>query len=722
MHLAPLIRDLAVILGIAAITTYVFRKIRQPVVLGYLAAGLLIGPYTPPTPWVSDLPNIKIWADLGVIFVMLSLGLDFSFHKLARVGGTATITALGQVLLMLVLGYGAGHLLGWSTSDCFFLGGILAISSTTIIYKALGEQKLRSHQFAEQVFGILIVEDLVAVLLLVALSVITITQTLWDISLLIATLRLILVVGGWFLVGYFLIPTFLKRIGRSLDDEALTVWTTGLCLMMVAAATKLGYSEALGAFVIGSILSETQEARRIEPLMRPLRDLFAAVFFVSVGMLVDPRVLVSQPGTILFITAIVIIGKILGVTVCSILSGQPLRSSVRAGFSLAQIGEFSFIIAGLGTQLGVTSPLLYPIAVAVSGITTFTTPYLIRFSDPAAQWLESRLPEKWRAGLNRYSNWMRSGAQSGGQPGKKALSRFLLNGILVSAIFVLVARWGMDFIQGFTGEGWALPLGWAVALLLSAPFVWGMFFAYQLDPKRTQSGFGAFLAHLGTVLLVGSLSGAFFLSTVGSIGTLVAALALFLLSYRRLEGSYRWFEGRLLDNLKAGAEAEGHPPQLAPWDLHLVEVPVHPNSALAGQTLSQAQIRQKFGLNIVAVYRGDVLVPAPSATTPLFPMDRLLIIGTDAQIALFRSEAEHPRVGEEGGLQHDYSLERLFVDEGSPFAGKTIRESGIREQRNALIVGLENRAFRTTNPDPSRVLVAGDTLWVVTNLSSGGTK
>lgn len=687
---------------------------------------MVIGPYTPPVPLVSDLPNIKIWADLGVIFVMFSLGLDFSFHKLARVGGTASITALGEVTLMLLLGYGGGKLLGWGTLDCFFLGGVLAISSTTIIYKALGEQKLLSHQFAEQVFGILVVEDLAAVLLLVGLSVVTLTQTLWDISLVFAALRLVLVVGGWFLVGYFVIPTFLRRFGRTMDDETLTVATVGLCLMMVAAATQLGYSEALGAFVIGSILSETQEARRIEPLMRPLRDLFAAVFFVSVGMLVDPTLLVSKPGTILLIVLIVIIGKFCGVTAFSLLAGQTLRSSIRSGLSLTQIGEFSFIIAGLGNQLGVVNGSLYPIAVAVSCATAFTTPYFIRASEPFASWVEAHLPERYRVALNNYSNWMRSRSKAGDRSGQRAVFRFVLNGILVTGIFVSVSQWGMPLLSSqISMDNWMFILPWVCAMALSAPFVWGMFFAYQprFDKvRRDPTAFPSFLTHLGTVVLVGTLSGTFFFSWASFALTLISALLLFFLFYRRLEDSYRWFEARLLGNLKSHSENEAAVPQLAPWDLHLVEVSLHPNSPLAGETLSKAQIRQKFGLNIVAINRGETLLPAPSAGTPLFPMDRLLVIGTDAQIALFRSEAEHPKVDENEGLSSDYRLERLFIDDQSAFVGKSIRDSGIREELHGLIVGLENRTLRTTNPDPGRVLAVGDTLWIVTNLAFGDAK
>ncbi len=721
MHLAPLIRDLALILGIAGITTYIFRKIRQPVILGYIVAGIIVGPHTPPVPLITDLPNIQVWADLGVIFVMFSLGLDFSFHKLVRVGSASAVTALLEVLFMLGLGYSTGRLLGWPVLDCFFLAGMLAISSTTIIFKAFQEVGLGTRRFADHVFAILVVEDIVAVLLLVGLSVVAMTQTVWDISLVFATVRLVGVVGGWFLVGYFVIPTFFLRAGRFLDNETITILATGLCLLMVAAATQLGYSAALGAFIMGSILAETREASRIETLIRPLRDLFAAIFFVSVGMLVNPAVIADNWGIVLFITATLIVGKSVGVTFAALVTGQALKPSIQMGLSLAQIGEFSFIIAGLGSQLAVTSDFLYPIAVAVSSLTVFTTPYLVRHSQSIAEVVERALPAKTLAAISLYTARMQ--AQNGRRTGSRSfagsLFRFALNAILVTSVYLTLAAVALPLLQARFPERDAIPaLVWLAGTLLSAPFVWGMFFAFSRRRSNEALTLAPFLGHLVTLLWVGALSAAFFATATSFILILCAGLSLFLLSYRRLEVSYRWFETRLVKNLENSAgKTEASLQAMAPWDLHLFRVNVNPNSSLVGLSLQQASIRQRFGLNIVAIQRGDRCLRAPTAAERLYPADTLLILGTDPEVEAFRVTAEAADIpAEDQNPLNDYALERVFIDGQSPFAGKTIRESGIRDAHKGLIVGLENGTFRTTNPDPTRVLVAGDILWMVGNL------
>jgi len=408
MHLAPQITDLALILSVAAAVTFLFHKIKQPLVLGYLVAGVIVGPYVPSGLDVHDISNIQVWAELGVIFLMFSLGLEFTFHKLVRVGASAAGTAWVEVVLMVTVGYLAGKFIGWSDIDSLFLGGILSISSTTIILKAFGELGLRTRRFSEIVIGVLIVEDLVAILLLVALSTASFTKSLLSVELVFAAGKLLAIVGSWFLVGYVLIPRTLRYAGRFLQNESLTILSTALCLGLVVIATHFSYSAALGAFIMGSILAETSEGHRIEHLIQPLRDLFAAVFFVSVGMMVDPKTLVNYAGPIALISFLTIVGKIFSSSVGAFLTGQPVKRSVRIGFSLAQIGEFSFIIATLGTTLKVTSDFLYPIAVAVSVITTFTTPYLIRVSLPVAEWLEKALPPWLTARLEAYTAWVQS--------------------------------------------------------------------------------------------------------------------------------------------------------------------------------------------------------------------------------------------------------------------------------------------------------------------------
>ncbi|MDQ3292058.1 MAG: cation:proton antiporter, partial [Bacteroidota bacterium] len=404
IHVPQLIIDLAFILGVAGLTTLIFKWLKQPLVLGYIIAGLLVGPNFPFLPSIAEVESVQIWAEIGVIFLLFSLGLEFSFKKLAKVGGTASITATTEVIGMLLLGYITGQVLNWSFMDSVFLGGILSISSTTIIIRAFDELGVKSQKFARIVFGILVVEDLVAILLLVLLSTVAVTQQFGSTELLMSAVKFAFFLSIWFLGGIYLIPTFLRKASKLMNEETLLVISVALCLLMVILATNAGFSPALGAFIMGSILAETIYAEKIEHLTKSVKDLFGAVFFISVGMLIDPKMLMEYAGPVILITAITIFGKAFTSGLGALISGQPLKQSIQTGLSLAQIGEFSFIIATLGLTLKVTSEFLYPIAVAVSAITTFTTPFLIRFSEPFYNWLEKLLPESWKRFLTNYSS------------------------------------------------------------------------------------------------------------------------------------------------------------------------------------------------------------------------------------------------------------------------------------------------------------------------------
>ena len=733
MHIAPLIHDLAIILGVAGAVTYIFQRIQQPVVLGYIIAGIIVGPYTPPFHLIEDLPNIRTWAELGVVFLMFSLGLEFSFRKLAQVGVSAGATAIFEVVLMILLGFGCGRIFGWSSSDSLFLGAMLSISSTTIIIKALDELGLKKRRFAEIIFGVLIVEDLVAILVLVALPMIEASQRFSIFTFAISAGKLLLVVGGWFIGGYFLIPRMMKQIGKHGTDEMLMVVSLGLCLSLVVLAANLNYSVALGAFIMGSILAESSEVRRIETLIQPLRDIFGAVFFVSVGMLLDPMAIWQHKWAILVISGVTILGKIVSTTLGSLLTGQTLKTSVQVGFGLAQIGEFSFIIASLGVALGVTSDFLYPVGVAVSLLTTFTTPYLIKFSYPAVEFIERKMPVSILVLLNRYVEWNEIRRASGTHKSEfyRRLLRWFLNGLVVTVVGVLIAELGVPVLSRYMSDPFLLTAATLVCVFLcSAPFIWGMFFTFRnyhfsSGAKASELPKNLLFIFFGllTVAWFVILSLALFSAKYVIFVSLLAGFVLYSRTHRQLEAAYQWFESQFLSGFK-GTEAESShnaldPPvedlrRLVPWDAHLVNIHVHPDSDISENSIADSQLRNKYGLNIVAIQRGSKTIVSPMPDQQIMPHDGLLVLGTDEQVEDARSLIEKPPGLVESRLtSSDYVLKRIQISSDSPLVGKSIRESKIREIYRAMVVGIERDGKRIMNPNSDLVLQREDSLWVV---------
>ncbi|MGE5418847.1 MAG: cation:proton antiporter, partial [Chloroflexota bacterium] len=476
-HLPGLISDLALILITGAITTILFRKIKQPLVLGYIIAGFLVGPHIAITPTITDTVNVKTWADIGVIFLLFSLGLEFSFRKLRRIGGSASITAITEIIFILVTGYLLGISMGWPQMDSIFLGGMLASSSTTIISKAFDELGVKTQKFAGVVIGVLIVEDLVVIMIMVLLSTVAVTREIQGVEMLMTILKLLVFLVLWFVAGIFIIPTLLKKARKLLNEETLLILSIGLCLVMVVLATKIGFSAELGAFIMGSILAETTSAEKIEHLVRPVKDLFGAVFFVSVGMLIDPALIVEYRWPILWVSLLVLFGKLISTTAGALISGQPLKQSVQVGMSMAQVGEFAFIVASLGLSLGVTSDFLFPVAVGVSAITTFTTPYMIRFSPVFEGFIHRKLPESWIERLNRYS----SGTQeiqtesSWKKVIKSYISIVLTNSLIVIALFIISIEMLLPLVSDKTGNSFMANLiVLAVSLIAASPFLWAI--------------------------------------------------------------------------------------------------------------------------------------------------------------------------------------------------------------------------------------------------------
>ncbi|MBL7769371.1 MAG: cation:proton antiporter [Flavipsychrobacter sp.] len=473
-HLPQLIIDLSLLLGVAAITTLLFKWLKQPLVLGYILAGFVVSPYFKWFPTVYDAENIKVWAEIGVLFLLFSLGLEFSFKKLIKVGGSASITAVVEVVAMSLIGYGTGIAMSWSHIDSLFLGGILSISSTTIIIRAFDELGYKTRQFASLVFGVLIVEDLVAIILMVLLATLSVSQQFSGSEMIFSIMKLVFFLIIWFAMGIFFIPSLLRKAKKFLTDELLLIASVSLCFGMVVLANQVGFSPALGAFVMGSILAETTKAERIEHLIMPLKDLFGAIFFVSVGMLINPAILLEYAVPILILCLVTIAGKILSSGLGALLSGQSFQTSLQAGFSLAQIGEFSFIIATLGTTLNVTSEFLYPIAVSISAVTTMTTPYLIRLSGPVARMLEHKLPVGLQEKLRKYSENVNRARTSSAWKRflKQQLLKGLLQVVLMFSIILLSARFIYPALVQETSQPWMKYVLALVTFLSISPFLW----------------------------------------------------------------------------------------------------------------------------------------------------------------------------------------------------------------------------------------------------------
>ncbi len=726
MHLPAIIQDLAIILIAAGAMTLLFRAIRQPVVLGYIVAGFLVGPHFEWIPTILDTESIKVWADIGVIFLLFALGLEFSFKKLGRVGAPASITALVEVGTMIGIGFLVGQFFEWGLFDSLFLGGILAVSSTTIIVRAFEELEMKTRGFVHLVFGVLIVEDLFAILLMVVLSTISMSQKFSGLEIGIAGLKLFFFLTLWFVLGIFLVPSFLKNVRRLLRPETLLIVSLGLCFLMVVLATKVGFSPALGAFIMGSILAETIENDRIEHLIQPIKHLFGAIFFVSVGMLIDPQILVQYALPIFVITLVTILGKLLTTTVGSLLAGQSLKHSVQAGLSLAQIGEFSFIIAGLGLSLKVTSEFLYPIAISVSAITTFTTPYLIRSSDSVVHFLERQLPPKWIKALeifrvppgNILPNYQQTVL-------KNSALKIIANAVVMISIFLIVSEFLTPwFVRKELNIEIAQSLSLLIAFIGSAPFLWaitgGCIGGKSVDALWSERNFtGPQLAleifrWSFAVILTLTLSSRIISSLTIILAVCIFMIAIVYLRPRYFEKIYQWLENRFVHNLNEKEINEKKPlPVLAPWDSHLAEVRVSSESSLIGKKLSEVMVRERFEVTIALIQRGRKIITAPNRNDRLYPADILQIIGTDKQIDHFRQECETPEFQIQEPSQLNYVLQSIYIDSSIPYANKTIRESGLREETHGLVVGIEKRGQRTLNPDSSTVIEPDDVLWIV---------
>ena len=722
LHLPNLISDLGLILVTAAIAVLLFRKLKQPLVLGYLVAGFLASSQFDFFPTVKDMDSVKVWAEIGVIFLLFSLGLEFSFKKLMKVGGTASITAITQIVGMVIIGYFIGQLMDWGKMNSLFLGVILSISSTTIILKTFDELGVKTQKFAGNVIGALIVQDILAILMMVMLSTIAVSQQFSGGELMQSVLKLIFFLTIWFVAGIFFIPTLLKKAKHLLTDEMLLIVSLALCLLMVLFAANVGFSPALGAFIMGSIIAETTQAEHIEHLVKPVKDLFGAVFFVSVGMLINPEMLVKYAVPVGILTFAVILGQSFLSTIGALFSGQPLKQSIQTGMSLSQIGEFSFIIATLGMTLNVTSDFLYPIIVAVSAITTFTTPFMVKFSTPFSIYLEKKLPRRWVKRIERYSaNTEAIKSVSTWQIVLRAyLTQVVIHSIIIVAIISLSSKYILPLVQD---SRFGNAIAALITIVLLSPFLWALSLrrvatkqVQELMQVRKYQGPIIVLVFFRIVLslfYIGFILNTFFSPIIAFIALVIAVVS-YVLFPKKLHAFYNKIEGHFLKNYHGREIAKTNKRQnvLSPWDGHMANFNIALASNIVGKTLEELRIREHFGINIATIKRGDIIINIPLRSERLFPGDEISVIGTDEQVVAFKNYLDQHEIDlPEEVLEDEIILQQLEL-KNRICIGKTIRESQIREKTHGIIVGIERNGKRILNPESHLILEADDTLWI----------
>lgn len=725
-QLPTIVSDLALILILAGGTTLLFKWIKQPVVLGYIVAGFFASSHFSFFPTVKDDANIDIWAQIGIIVLLFCLGLEFSFKKLVNVGGSAVIAVVVIVLGMISLGLITGTLLNFTWINSLFLGAMLSMSSTTIIIKALTDLNMRKQKFTGIVFGVLIVEDLFAIIIMVLLSSIAVNNTLEGGELIFSILKLIFFLVIWFLIGIYLIPSFFKRNMLHLNAETLLILAMGLCLGMVVLATYAGFSAALGAFVMGSILAGTNEAERIEKVMEPIKNLFGAIFFVSVGMLVQPSVLVLHFVPVIVISVVVIVGQIIFSTGGLLLAGQPLKIALQSGLCLSQIGEFAFIIAALGMSLGVIEPYLYPIVVAVSVITTFTTPYFIKMSKYAADYVEKLFPQKTKTALTEYSD-----NATAIHPKKSWRTiLFLYTGkvaiyaIILVAIILVAKGWVIPIMRKvIPSADLANHISAAIVLIAMSPFLWALMLK-PIDGKSVRmlvydSGASPvpFLCLVVIRFLVGIFMAFYLLASIYSVKTSIIITLLLLpllmiLSTKPLRKRLLKIENKFMDNLNERELRRNGKKNNLIHNMHIAHMDVKEGCQFIGKRLGDANIRQVYGVNIVSIKRGNKRIDIPKNDTRIFPGDIIAVVGTDQQIQNFLAVVEVEDSPDEIQDEIKFELGHYLITENSTLTGKTITESQFR-QNNCLVVGVENQDGDFLPVTGETVLDAGDTIWLV---------
>lgn len=735
-------RDLAVILISAGIFTIISKALKQPSVLGYIVAGFLIGPNIGFYFGISSTEAVHQWSEIGIIFLMFGLGLEFSFKKLLKVGSSVLITAGSKFFGVFILGFVTGMAMSWSTMESIFLGGLLSMSSTTVIIKSFDEMGLKNKPYSQLVFGTIIIEDMIAILLMVLLSSLAVSNRFAGSEMLFNLAKLAFFLILWFLVGIYLIPTLLKKAAKYINDEILLIVSIGLCFAMVSFAEGVGFSSALGAFVMGSILAETIQSERIEHLLAPIKDLFGAVFFVSVGMMVSPAVIAEHWATVLVITLIVFVADILFVSIGVIISGKGLENAVHAGFSLAQLGEFGFIIAGVGCSLGVLREFIYPVIIAVSVITTFTAPYMIKLATPAYNFTKKILPRKL---LNRIDIEQKAPvAVAQKSKWRQVLKVYFLRAILYGVVIVAIDIASKTYLDTLIlriipsiSEGALRALDLSVTLIVMAPFIYGLSAStgsrstiislLKEDRKNSLPVFGLVLlqAFMGVSAVLGVVASRIRLSA-WVIPLIIVGGVVILLAARRFLKKYSLMEKRFMDNLHEKEQLQmrmtpvttAFNDSLKGYDVHIEALLMPQNSTYIGHRLRTVPIRRETGASIIKITRGDEIIVIPSGEVRLYPFDRILAVGTTEQLDklknLFAASVQTPQEPE---TDNSFCVEPVCLGPSSYLTGRKLGESSVSEYQ-CMVVSVMREGKFTANPRADFCFSEGDTVWIAGNRDS----
>lgn len=737
-----LVTELAIILVAAGVFTIISKILKQPLILGYIVAGFLVGPHLGIFPQFSP-DSVKQWSDIGIIFLLFGLGLEFSFKKLLQVGSSALILAGCIFAGMFLVGMTVGQAMGWSMMESIFLGGMLSMSSTTIIIKTYDDMGLKKRPYAGLIFGTLVIEDLLAILLMVLLSTMAVSNKFAGGEMIMGIAKLVFFLVLWFLVGIYVIPSILKKAHRFLSDEIMLIISIGLCFLMVALANLAGFSSALGAFVMGSILSETIEGERIEHLTLHIKELFGAIFFVSVGMMVDPSVIAHHWGSILIITIVTMVGICFFAIMGVLISGQGLNNAVHTGFSMAQLGEFAFIIAGVGCNLGVLRDFIYPVIIAVSVITAFLTPYIIKMGDPASEFLYRKLPESLLLKIDPQPEAADYGSRAETNAWKALLKSYFLRIGLYSVIIIAILLGSSLFLDKFIAglfpdwsEAGAKALSGGVTVLVLIPFLYGLAVnngsisapAKQLVADKNSNKWPVlammcFRVGIAVYFLMITVVDHFNLHGWTALFLIVAAFIAFFIAKSNVH-KFSGLEKRFMENFnekeiqqrkKAPVTAVVQD-KLAGYDVHLQPVEVSSDFIYAGKSLREMPFRHKTGVNIVKIQRGTSSILVPSGDETVYPGDILLAVGTSEQIEKFIQVMADSVVSHDTETE-EFLVEPVTLDDNSGLIGKTLKEAGMRAS-GVMVISILKGSDLITNPRPEHKFETGETIWLAGPKSS----